>query len=145
MLKLIASSGYGSFLAVLKTFSDIKSPGMMSFPKKGVTLALDFPNHGQNIFTLLDKLDCIVRDSGGSVYPAKDARMSSCSFQHYFPQWQEFQNYIDPIFSSQFLETCYRRTLMKKTIIFGATSAIAQETAKILAQNGHALFFSRKK
>ncbi|MBA1333379.1 short-chain dehydrogenase, partial [Candidatus Endoriftia persephone str. Guaymas] len=29
---------------------------------------------------------------------------------------------------------------MKKTIIFGATSAIAQETAKILAQNGHALF-----
>ncbi|EGV50706.1 FAD-binding oxidoreductase [Candidatus Endoriftia persephone] len=102
MLKLIASSGYGSFLAVLKTFSDIKSPGMMSFPKKGVTLALDFPNHGQNIFTLLDKLDCIVRDSGGSVYPAKDARMSSCSFQHYFPQWQEFQNYIDPIFSSSF-------------------------------------------
>ncbi len=31
---------------------------------------------------------------------------------------------------------------MKKTIIFGATSAIAQETAKILAQNGHALFLA---
>ena len=40
----IAASGQGSFLAVHKTFGELPSPGMLSFPKAGVTLALDFPN-----------------------------------------------------------------------------------------------------
>ncbi len=102
ILERIAASGEGSFLAVLKTFGSIKSPGMLSFPKPGVTLALDFPYYGQKTLRLLDQLDEVVRQSDGSVYPAKDARMSPQSFQQYYPNWREFAQYIDPKFSSSF-------------------------------------------
>lgn len=98
----IAVSKLGSFLAVLKMFGDLSSPGMLSFPQPGVTLALDFPNEGKRTFALLDQLDEIIRENGGRVYPAKDARMSEASFKTFYPQWQEFAEYIDPRFSSSF-------------------------------------------
>lgn len=98
----ITRSGLGSFLAVLKRFGSRPSPGMLSFPKQGITLALDFPNSGRQVFELLRSLDDIVAASGGSVYPAKDARMSAESFRKFFPQWEAFSQYIDPNFSSDF-------------------------------------------
>jgi FAD/FMN-containing dehydrogenase len=102
MLERISHAGEGSFLAVLKTFSDTPSPGMLSFPRPGLELALDFANRGSKTLRLLDQLDVLVRQHVGSVYPAKDARMSSESFQTYFPCWREFAQYIDPKFSSSF-------------------------------------------
>jgi FAD/FMN-containing dehydrogenase len=102
ILQRIVGSGQGTFLVVLKKFGNIQSPGMMSFPKEGITLALDFPNRGQLTLDLLEDLDQMVLEGGGSVYPAKDARMSAASFQSYFPQWKEFASYIDPNFSSSF-------------------------------------------
>ncbi|MDM8558495.1 FAD-binding oxidoreductase [Candidatus Parabeggiatoa sp. HSG14] len=102
ILQTIAASGMSSFLAVLKTFGHLKSPGMLSFPRKGVTLALDFPIKGATTFELLERLDDMVREAGGSVYPCKDARLSARNFQAYYPQWTEFSKYIDPRFSSSF-------------------------------------------
>jgi FAD/FMN-containing dehydrogenase len=102
LLQTIAGSGLGSFLSVLKTFGDMPSPGMLSFPRAGVTLALDFPNKGARTLTLLERLDGIVRGAGGAVYPAKDARMSALSFQTYYPQWRAFARFTDPCFSSGF-------------------------------------------
>jgi FAD/FMN-containing dehydrogenase len=102
MLERISKSGVGSFLAVLKNFGAVPSKGMMSFARPGTTLALDFPNGGAKTLALLESLDEITRDAGGAVYPAKDARMSSASFQRYFPMWQQFAAYIDPKFSSSF-------------------------------------------
>lgn len=101
MLRTIARTGNGSFLAVLKVFGSRLSPGMLSFPRAGVTLALDFPAE-PSVFRLLDRLDDITREAGGAVYPAKDARMSAESFQSYFPAWQEFAGFVDPAFSSSF-------------------------------------------
>ena len=98
----IQHSGEGSFLTVLKTFGTIPSPGMLSFPRPGLTLALDFAFDGQKTLRLLDELDEIVRQSGGAVYPAKDARMSAENFQAFFPRWQAFAHYVDPRFSSSF-------------------------------------------
>ena len=37
-------------LGVLKTFGDIESKGFMSFPRTGLTLALDFRIKGSNTF-----------------------------------------------------------------------------------------------
>jgi FAD/FMN-containing dehydrogenase len=97
---LITRSKRASFLAVLKTFGDITSPGMLSFPRKGVTLALDFPNDGAPTRKLMDELDSIVFAAGGSLYAAKDARMSPDAFKASYPRWQEFSSHIDPAFSS---------------------------------------------
>ncbi len=102
LLERIARSGQGSFLAVLKTFGNKASPGLMSFPRRGITLALDFPNRGDVTLQLLSSLDEVVRQARGAVYPAKDARMSGASFRAFFPQWASFANYIDANFSSSF-------------------------------------------
>jgi FAD/FMN-containing dehydrogenase len=102
LLAAIARSRTGSFLAVLKKFGDLKSPGMLSFPRPGLTLALDFPFRGEKTLALMSELDEVVRHAGGAVYPAKDARMSGALFQHSFPRWREFSAYVDPKFSSSF-------------------------------------------
>jgi FAD/FMN-containing dehydrogenase len=102
LLKVISKSGTGSFLAVLKTFGDIKSPGLLSFPRPGLTLALDFPNNGVKTTELLNGLDKIVLAAGGTVYPAKDARLSSEAFLKYYPNIDLFKHHIDPKFSSSF-------------------------------------------
>jgi FAD/FMN-containing dehydrogenase len=98
----IAASGQGSFLGVLKTFGAVKSPGLLSFPQPGVTLALDFSNQGAATFALLNELDRIVLDAGGRIYPAKDARMSANAFQSRYPEWRQFSEKIDLKFSSSF-------------------------------------------
>jgi FAD/FMN-containing dehydrogenase len=102
LLQRIAASGSGSFLAVLKVFGTRRSAGILSFPRPGATLALDFPNNGPATFALLDALDDVVASAGGAVYPAKDARLSGDRFRRYFPDWNTLQPYLDPKFSSGF-------------------------------------------
>jgi FAD/FMN-containing dehydrogenase len=100
MLDEIARSGAGSFLAVLKTFGNRQSVGMMSFPKPGVTLALDFPNQGGRTLKLFERLDAIIREASGRIYPAKDARMPRDLFETGYSRLNEFLQYRDPGISS---------------------------------------------
>ncbi|WP_018879576.1 MULTISPECIES: FAD-binding oxidoreductase [unclassified Thioalkalivibrio] len=102
LLDAIAASGQGSFLAVLKTFGDRPAPGMLSFPRPGATLALDFPEKGRDTARLFARLDAIVQEAGGALYPAKDARMPAEVFRQGFPGWEAFAEYVDPEFSSGF-------------------------------------------
>lgn len=102
VLGRIAASGQGSFLAVIKTFGDIPSPGLLSFPSPGITLALDFPNCGARTLQLFDELDAINRACGGRFYPAKDARMQRADFERSYPRLSEFRRHLDPGFSSDF-------------------------------------------
>lgn len=102
LLTEISQAGVGSFLAVLKTFGDKPSPGMMSFPMAGTTLALDFANDGASTLALLSRLDAITRAAGGRIYPAKDGRVSAADFQAGYPQWRDFARFIDSGFSSSF-------------------------------------------
>lgn len=101
----ISNSGLSSFLTVLKTFGDIQSPGYLSFPRPGITMAIDFLMKGSQTLNLLNKLDQIVLENGGGLYPAKDARMSREMFESFYPQKSEFIKHIDSKFSSSF----YRR------------------------------------
>ncbi len=102
MFSHITRSGKLPYLLILKRFGEEKSGGMLSFPREGITMAVDFPNHGEDTFNLLMDLDTIVLKAKGAVYPAKDARMSAKSFQAFFPQWENFSLFIDPKFSSSF-------------------------------------------
>lgn len=98
----VADSGSGSFLAVLKDFGAIESPGMLSFPYEGLTLAVDVPNRGPATLDLLGSLDELVTAGNGRIYPAKDARMPADMFKSQYPQWTEFEKLRDPNFSSSF-------------------------------------------
>ena len=102
ILQRISRSGAGSFLAVLKMFGEITSPGLLSFPRPGVTLALDFPNRGQQTLDLLNDLDEVTRSTNGAVNPSKDARMAASDFRRSFENHRDFASFIDPNISSSF-------------------------------------------
>lgn len=100
MLQEISKMGEGSFLAVIKTFGNRRSLGMMGFPRPGITLALDFPNKGERTAKLFARLDRIVQEAGGVLYLAKDARMSREMFEATYDRLPEFLKYRDPGISS---------------------------------------------
>jgi FAD/FMN-containing dehydrogenase len=100
LLRTVAASGQGSFLAVLKTFGACRSPGLLSFPLPGATLALDFPNRGEPTLALFARLDAIVREAGGRLYAAKDARMPRDLFEAGYPRLPEFLAFRDPAIGS---------------------------------------------
>jgi FAD/FMN-containing dehydrogenase len=102
ILDRAARSSAAPFLTVLKAFGDKPSPGLLSFPRPGITMAIDFPNRGQPTMELLNSFDKLVREAGGRIYPAKDARMSADVFQACFPEWSELSSFADPRISSSF-------------------------------------------
>jgi FAD/FMN-containing dehydrogenase len=102
MLDCISASGTGSFIAVLKRCGDIASPGLLSFPMGGTSLALDFPQRDRRNTQLFAALDMIVREAGGRLYPAKDAHMPAADFRAAYPQWQQLESLRDPAMLSHF-------------------------------------------
>jgi hypothetical protein len=81
VLKTIADSRQGSFLAVLKLYRADKKEAHNSFPMDGYSLALDFKMNKQ-LPALVKKLDAIVEHYNGRIYLAKDA-MSKKSLSDY--------------------------------------------------------------
>lgn len=109
MLRAARDAGQGSFLTVLKRFGDVPSPGILSFPRPGFTLTLDFPNRGVRTLALLDRLDRLAVEAGGAVNPYKDARMGAQTFAASFPDWRRLDALRDPAFMSDF----WARTAMR--------------------------------
>lgn len=120
LLALARGRGQGSFLTVLKRFGGKPSPGILSFPRPGYTLTLDFPNRGANTRALLADLDRITVEAGGAVNPYKDARMPADVFEASFPDWRMLESLRDPAFVSDF----WRRTALT---LDGGTRAVAAE------------------
>jgi L-gulonolactone oxidase len=102
LLDLTAEFAEGSFLVVLKLFGDKPSPGVLSFPLPGATLALDFPNKGESTRRLLDRMAEVVLAAGGRLYPAKDATMSGEAFRAGYPGWRKLEAARDPAIMSDF-------------------------------------------
>lgn len=109
LLEATREAGHASFLTVLKRFGSIESPGVLSFPRPGYTLTLDFPNDGERTRTLLERLDRITVEAGGAVNPYKDARMGPDVFAASFPGWRKLEEMRDPAFMSDF----WRRTAVR--------------------------------
>lgn len=89
ILKRIAASGRGSFLAVLKVMGP-ENANYLSFPTEGYTLALDFKLQ-PGLFELFKELDSMVFDCGGRIYLAKDCRLDAAGFRRSYPRWEAFQ------------------------------------------------------
>lgn len=102
VIREIARVGAGSFLAVLKQCGTTISPGLLSFPLHGVSLALDFPQRAETNRHLFERLDALVHEAGGRLYPAKDAHMSAAHFQLAYPAWQQVEALRDPQLMSRF-------------------------------------------
>lgn len=91
ILHRISKKGMGSFLAVLKVFG--KQESIISFPKEGYTLALDFPVRG-DLLNFLDELDQIVLQYGGRLYMSKDARMKPEVLKSGYPELNKFKEIV---------------------------------------------------
>lgn len=102
LLTVIGHAGQGSMLTVLKSFGDRQPAGLLSFPREGFTLALDFPNRGASTLSLLARLESIVVGARGRVYPAKDGAMGRETFQQGYEDLPAFRALVDPRFSSAF-------------------------------------------
>lgn len=95
MLELIAKSGHGSFLAVIKAMGQ-SGIGYLSFPRPGYTLALDFPN-ASGATELISRLERITCDYGGRTYLAKDSTLSPENFRRMYPNLEKYQAVIAEI------------------------------------------------
>lgn len=102
LLSLTAEHRQGSFLVVLKLFGARKSPGLLSFPIEGATLALDLPNRGERTRKLLQDMTAEVMQAGGRIYPAKDATMAAEAFRAGYPEWKRLEALRDPKITSDF-------------------------------------------
>jgi FAD/FMN-containing dehydrogenase len=102
VMQEIAQSGTGSFLAVLKQCGELSSPGLLSFPLHGVSLALDFPQRNQVNKRLFKTLDALVHEAGGRLYPAKDAHMTATHFKQAYPEWEKVEALRDHQLLSRF-------------------------------------------
>ncbi len=91
ILNRISDRGLGSFLAVLKVFG--KQESIISFPKEGYTLALDFPVK-PGLMEFLDELDQVVLRYGGRLYMSKDARMKPEVLQSGYPDLGKFKDIV---------------------------------------------------
>jgi decaprenylphospho-beta-D-ribofuranose 2-oxidase len=97
ILRTILSSGELPFLNVLKRFGK-ESGGLLSFPREGYTLAIDFPIRERTV-ELLRRLDAMVLEAGGRVYLGKDSYLEAATFRAMYPElerWLAVKAKYDP-------------------------------------------------
>ena len=96
ILQMIARSGCTPFLNVFKRMGE--GQGILSFPFKGYTLAIDFPVT-KDLLTFTPKLDAKVLSAGGRLYLGKDALLQETTFKAMYPQhteWLAIKRKYDP-------------------------------------------------
>ncbi len=94
----LASINARPFLTVIKDCG-AEGKGMLSFPKKGLSIALDFPMQGAFSQSIVNTLNEYVIENGGRVYLAKDALTRAEHFramENRFENWNRIRKKWDP-------------------------------------------------
>ena len=97
ILERLQQGHHPPYLVVLKDFGK-GNDGLISFPHRAFTLAMDIPIR-PGLFSLLDELDEWVLGQGGRVYLAKDVRLHRSMLAAMYPglqKWLETKRRIDP-------------------------------------------------
>jgi len=87
-MNVLTERGGASFLCVIKDCGD-QGDGMLSFPTRGISIALDIPVR-QGTQELVDALNETVIDEGGRVYLAKDQFTRAEHFRSMEPRLDSF-------------------------------------------------------
>jgi len=101
VLQKISTSGCVPFLNVLKKFGP--EQGILSFPFKGYTFAIDFPVT-QPLHAFTKEMDQLVMSFGGRIYLGKDAMLDRKTFEGMYPQvdeWKIIKQKYDPLHKFQ--------------------------------------------
>lgn len=93
IIELIQKSSYKPYLSVLKKYKENTSPGLLSFPMKGYSMALDFP-YQTGLVSFLNQLDQKVIKYKGRIYLAKDACLESKNIEKMYPNLVNFKSEI---------------------------------------------------
>jgi len=88
-LDLFTSAGGIAFLCVIKDCG-AEGKGMLSFPRPGISIAMDFPVYHDKTQTLVDRLNELVIDEGGRIYLTKDALTRPEHFRAMEPRLEAF-------------------------------------------------------
>lgn len=89
-LEIFSKMQIPNFLTVLKRFGE-QNHGLLSFPKKGWTLAVDFPTKFSGLPKLLNDLDRQLLDAGGRIYLTKDSRSNPEIIEQMYPNFEKFR------------------------------------------------------
>lgn len=85
----LTQQGGASFLTVLKDCG-AEGRGLLSFPRPGLSVALDIPMRGAATQALVDALNRHVIEAGGRIYLAKDALTRAADFAAMEPRLAAF-------------------------------------------------------
>jgi decaprenylphospho-beta-D-ribofuranose 2-oxidase len=109
LLEMVARSRRASFLSVLKRMGPGRA-GYLSFPRPGLTLALDFPARpGMEAFyaQLVER----VLHFGGRIYLAKDALLTADAFAGMYPEWPACRAVLVRVDPNGLMQSDMRRRL----------------------------------
>ncbi|HSC87921.1 MAG TPA: FAD-binding oxidoreductase [Polyangiaceae bacterium] len=88
MIETLADAGTASFLSVVKDCGE-EGDGLLSFPKPGMSLALDLPIRDDSQ-QVIDRLNATVIEHGGRVYLTKDGMTRPADYAAMDPRVPEF-------------------------------------------------------
>ncbi len=88
-LELFVAAGGMGFLCVIKDCGE-EGKGMLSFPRRGMSIAMDFPIHRTKTPALVDRLNELVIAEGGRIYLTKDTFTRPEHFRAMEPRLEAF-------------------------------------------------------